>query len=290
VNTLAVQQRIELLVSDVDGTLLTPEKTITSQSKASIARLRENGTRFTLASSRPVQGLKRFAEELDVNAPFGALNGGVFVSADFKIIHAKVLPGAVGKHTLEIFRHHGLIPWLYTASDWFVENPNESRVKEEVIEVEFQPKQCSDLSLLLDQAVKLVGVSIGPSDKSQDCDAVLSRRLGRSASVSRSHADFLDVTHPQATKGNVICFLSAQLGIPTNAIAAIGDMPNDIPMFEQSGIGIAMGNASTEVKRHANFVTTSNSENGLATAIDILLRQAKPSAPSAVKSLAKPRH
>ena len=79
---------------------------------------------------------------------------------------------------------------------------------------------------------------------------------------------YLDVTHPVANKGSVVDFLSKVYLLPASSIATIGDMPNDVLMFERSGMSIAMGNASEFVKGEANFVTYSNEEEGFAHAIE----------------------
>jgi hydroxymethylpyrimidine pyrophosphatase-like HAD family hydrolase len=65
----------------------------------------------------------------------------------------------------------------------------------------------------------------------------------------------------------VVAVLSQALSIPPAQIATIGDMPNDVLMFEKSGLSIAMGNASPEVQRQAHFVKTSNEEEGFAYAM-----------------------
>jgi hypothetical protein len=78
----------------------------------------------------------------------------------------------------------------------------------------------------------------------------------------------LDVTHPEANKGAVLLDLSARYEIPAEAIATIGDMPNDMLMFAKSGLSIAMGNAESDVKRAASFVTTSNADEGFANAVE----------------------
>src|SRR5262249_6268642 len=87
-------------------------------------------------------------------------------------------------------------------------------------------------------------------------------------SAARSQPYYLDVTHPDANKGAVVLALSRMLGIPTDQIATIGDMPNDISMFVKSGISIAMDQASDEVKRAATYVTTSSEEEGFANAVE----------------------
>jgi hypothetical protein len=66
----------------------------------------------------------------------------------------------------------------------------------------------------------------------------------------------------------VVSTLSALLAIPSAQIATIGDMPSDVLMFQRSGTSIAMGNASAEVQRAATFVTSSNTEEGFALAME----------------------
>ena len=87
-------------------------------------------------------------------------------------------------------------------------------------------------------------------------------------SAARSQPYYLDVTHPEANKGAVARYLSAKYGIAPQAIATIGDMPNDVLMFAHSGLSIAMGNASLEVQHAAWRITASNEEEGFASAVD----------------------
>jgi hydroxymethylpyrimidine pyrophosphatase-like HAD family hydrolase len=87
-------------------------------------------------------------------------------------------------------------------------------------------------------------------------------------SAALSQPYYLDVTHPKANKGEVVSALSALLSIPTAQIATIGDMPNDVLMFRHSGLSIAMGNATSDVQHAATFVTTSNTEEGFARAME----------------------
>jgi len=79
---------------------------------------------------------------------------------------------------------------------------------------------------------------------------------------------YLDVTHPEANKGEVVLSLSRLLNIPTAEIATIGDMPNDVLMFKKSGMSIVMGNASPEVQAAATCVTSTNEDEGFAKGIE----------------------
>jgi hydroxymethylpyrimidine pyrophosphatase-like HAD family hydrolase len=66
--------------------------------------------------------------------------------------------------------------------------------------------------------------------------------------------------------------IAKRLGIPTDAIATIGDMQNDLAMFRKSGVSFAMGNAADEVKKVATHVTTSNENEGFAGAMETILK------------------
>jgi hypothetical protein len=86
--------------------------------------------------------------------------------------------------------------------------------------------------------------------------------------VARSQLYYLDTTAPQANKGAGMLALARQIGVPPAEIAVIGDGGNDVAMFEQAGLCIAMGNAQPAVKAQADLVTASNSEDGFAMAIE----------------------
>jgi hydroxymethylpyrimidine pyrophosphatase-like HAD family hydrolase len=89
----------------------------------------------------------------------------------------------------------------------------------------------------------------------------------------RSQDYYLDVTPPGHDKGTFVTALAKRLGVPLDAVATIGDMHNDVAMFKVSGLSIAMGNASDEVKRFANRITTSNEDDGFANAMEQILKE-----------------
>ena len=101
-------------------------------------------------------------------------------------------------------------------------------------------------------------------------------QFGDHVSASCSQPYYLDVTHPLANKGTVARRMSARMGVPSEQIATIGDMPNDVLMFALCGVSIAMGNASPEVQRTARYVTTSNEQEGFATAMECYVLCEKP--------------
>ena len=96
--------------------------------------------------------------------------------------------------------------------------------------------------------------------------------LGAQATAVRSQSYYLDVTPPGRDKGTFVQATARRLGISTGAVATIGDMENDLAMFRTSGVSIAMGNATDDVKKHATHVTASNENEGFAAAIEMILK------------------
>jgi Cof subfamily protein (haloacid dehalogenase superfamily) len=262
-----MKSAIRLLLADVDGTLVTPDKVLTDRAIDAVRRLGEAGILFAITSGRPPRGMSMLIEPLGITTPIAAFNGGVLVNRDMSVIEQRVLPEELVAPAAGLIGSFGLDVWVYRGADWYVPDPEGSHVARESSTVRFAPKVMTSLDGLTSDVAKLVGVS-------DDLDAVARAataahdRFGDHVAASRSQPYYLDVTHPDANKGAVARYLAATYAISAEAVATIGDMPNDVLMFAHSGLSIAMGNASLEVQRAARRVTTSNAEEGFATAVD----------------------
>ena len=265
----SAEREIRLVVSDVDGTLVTKTKRLTPAAMDAVRRLRQAGIRFTIISSRPPQGLRVVAEPLAIIEPMPAFNGGLIVGPDLKtILRERLLEQIVVERLIDALRAAHLSIWVYTDKQWYVLDAKGPYVEHEEHAVKFAPTVVRDFhDVALNRVAKIVGVS-------ENFDAVagaenrVQREFQGAVSATRSQKYYLDITHPTANKGEAILMLSELLDIAINQIVTIGDMENDVSMFQQSGISIAMGNASESVKSHAKFVTTSNEEEGFANAIN----------------------
>jgi Cof subfamily protein (haloacid dehalogenase superfamily) len=259
--------KISLVLADVDGTLVTQDKVLTPRAKAAVAALRAAGIAFTITSGRPPLGMKMIIDALRIDIPIAGFNGGVFVQPDLTVLSSRFIPQAAAARALDLLHQHGLMAWLYTDEDWFVPDLQGPHVAREAWTVKFGPKVSASFNSLVNRAVKIVGVS-DDLDAVAQCESAMQRALHGQASAARSQPYYLDVTNPQANKGSVVQFVSRKLRVPTKAIATLGDMPNDVLMFKQSGLSIAMGNASKEVQFNADVTTLSNEEDGFAYAVE----------------------
>lgn len=265
---------IQLVVSDVDGTLVTPDKELTPATIEAVHRLRDAGIAFAVTSGRPPRGMDMLIEPLELATPMAAFNGGMFVDERMQVLEQRTIPDEALRPLLGLLGSCGLDTWVYRGSDWLVRDPEAPHVAREAATVRFEPTVVESFDDILEAAeqggariAKVVGVG-------DDHDLVArvegeSRELvGHHVSAARSQPYYLDVTNPAANKGAVVDHLCAVLGIPHDAVCTLGDMPNDVLMFARSGMGIAMGNADPQVQRTARHVTTPNTADGFARAIE----------------------
>jgi Cof subfamily protein (haloacid dehalogenase superfamily) len=254
----ALPFKCSAVITDVDGTLVNDDKRLTSRAISVVAELRASGIIFSIISSRPPRGLSPLLGPLGITTPIGSFNGGVIAAADLAIITEHLLSPAVARRSLDMLNAHGAQVWVFSGQDWLVRDPDEPYVGLEQRTVGFGAKIVEDFGASLDSAAKIVGVS-ADFELLARCEDHMRAAFAENASVARSQPYYLDITNPLANKGAALSEIAKLLAVPLAEIAAIGDGGNDVAMFERSGLSIAMGNASPEVRQAADFVTGSNS-------------------------------
>src|SRR6267154_1959858 len=261
-------QPIRMVIADVDGTLVTQEKVLTKRAAQAVLSLHEAGIQFSVTSGRPPRGMAMLIDPLKLTQPLAAFNGGVLIKPDLKtVVDQKFLPAGVPEKVIEAIANHGLDVWVYTDTEWFVRDPNAAHVAREQWTVKFPPTVVKTFAGLLGRVAKIVGVS-DDLERVAKCEKDVQQAGGTHVSAARSQPYYLDVTHPEANKGEVVLSISRLLNIAAAEIATLGDMPNDVLMFKKSGVSIAMGNASSEVQASATYITSTNEQEGFANAIE----------------------
>jgi Cof subfamily protein (haloacid dehalogenase superfamily) len=257
---------IRLLIADVDGTLVTQEKILTDRALEAVRLLRSADILFAVTSGRPPRGMEMFVQPLDLQTPISAFNGGLIVNPDMTVIEQRVLPEQLVPPLIELMNSFDLAVWIYRGADWYVLDIKGPHVDREAWTVKFQPTLVSSFDGLTSDVAKIVGVS-DDHDAVSKATASAHDRFGNHVTAAASQPYYLDVTHPQANKGEVAKYLADRYHLSTEEVATIGDMPNDVLMFAHSGLSIAMGNADPQVQRAARRVTATNEEDGFAEAV-----------------------
>jgi hydroxymethylpyrimidine pyrophosphatase-like HAD family hydrolase len=171
-----------------------------------------------------------------------------------------------------VLREFGVDIWLFTHEAWLTQNGEGAYVPLEQRAIKADPTVVSDFAPFVARACKIVGSS---SDAAllMRCEEAVRSALGGEATAVRSQSYYLDITPPGCDKGTFVQAMARRLAISTDAVATIGDMQNDLPMFAVSGVSFAMGNATGDVRRLATRVTDSNQDDGFAKAMEVILRE-----------------
>lgn len=258
---------IALVVSDVDGTLVTGDKRLTPATIDAVRQLARQGIAFTVASSRPPVGLGMLVEPLKLTLPMGAFNGSTVVSPDLTVVEEHFIPQEAAREAVDFLLGRDIDVWLFAEGQWILRDPAGLYTDRERRAIRAEPTVVADFAPFLSHVSKIVGVS-DRFARLAECEADLAARLGDRASAHRSQRYYLDVTPPGVDKGSLVDALARALGIGPEAIVTLGDMANDIALFRRSGFPVAMGNAAQDVKDAAKAVTLSNEEDGFAQAIE----------------------
>lgn len=257
---------VRLLLSDVDGTLVRSDKSLSERSIEAVHALHDAGIHFAITSGRPPRGMEMLVEPLGLRTPLAAFNGGLVVEPRMQVLEQRTVPHDLVAPVIELLESRELDVWVYRGADWLLRDAGAPHVARESHTVQFAPTVVESFDGVGDGVAKIVGVS-DDHDAVAGAAAAAHDGFGDHVSAARSQPYYLDVTHPDANKGGVVSFLSRRYGLGTEEIATIGDMPNDVLMFAHSGLSIAMGNADREVQRAARRVTTTNDEEGFANAV-----------------------
>ncbi|WP_250500603.1 HAD family hydrolase [Caballeronia sp. GAWG1-5s-s] len=263
---------VQLVVSDCDGTLLHTDKSISEPAKDAVRRLRQAGVEFTVASSRPGAGMRYIVETLGVDMPYASYNGGNLVQpGTWEVLAAHKLPRDAVQTSLEALASAGVDAWVFVGDVWYLTNPDGAYVPRERRTVGYDGvlvQRFDDVDL--DAVDKIVG-STADAPLLERVEAQLQTQLEGRANAARSQSYYLDITHLLANKGDAVRELAKRRNVPLERVAVLGDMTNDIAMFEIAGTSIAMGQASEAVQRRASLVSSTNDEDGFAVGINALL-------------------
>ncbi|MET1070115.1 MAG: HAD family hydrolase [Pseudomonas prosekii] len=259
---------IRFLLSDMDGTLLLPDHSLSQRTIEAVRALREAGVLFSLATGRPPKAMLQQIEALGVDLPTAAFNGGTIVKPDGTLLVAHYLPVTAALTALALFADRPDIEiWVFSGGDWLLTDPHGPMVPREQSGLGYPPVVVESFEPYLQKIDKIVATS----DNAQlliELEALLLPKVEGQAQVSRSQPIYLDVTAMQANKGDALATLADYLGVPLEQTAAMGDGGNDPAMFHRAGLSIAMGQAEEAVKRQADVVTGANTEDGAAQAIE----------------------
>ena len=260
----------KLIAVDMDGTLLREDKTISDRTKTAIHKAIEKGVKVVLASGRPIAGLERYLEELNLLSEDDyvlSFNGSVVQNVKTReIISKNILKGSDLKRLYALSKEIGVNIHAFTKDGCVTPKMNEYTQLEgringiEVHEVDFD-------TIGEDEDVIKV-MFIDPAPVLEEAMKHIPESIHKDFTVVRSAPYFLEFLNNASSKGTGIKALGEYLDIKPEEIICMGDAGNDLDMIQFAGLGVAMGNAFEEVKEAADYITYTNEEDGVAHVIE----------------------
>ena len=276
---------VRLLCLDVDGTLFGPDKQVTSGVRAAVAQARAAGLPLAIASGRHPFSVADICEDLGIPYTAVCLSGAYTVHEGHEVARCPLHPAGVAA-ALDIAQQTGSYLSLSGADfnlcagvpDWMRARQAASGVGSLGHAGRYEFLGTFDE---LRAAAMVRGPSILKAAVNAPDDASFERLRALLADApdietARSDTRWVDVTAPGCSKAHGIAALARVLGIRMDEVAAVGDDENDLASLAAVGLGIAMGNASPQVKAVCRAVVADNAHDGCAEAIRLALAAAAP--------------
>lgn len=258
----------KMICLDIDGTLLNSKHEITEEVKDAIKIVtNENNIPVILVSARMPKGIKFLQKELEIEQPIICYSGALILDKDNTILAKEFIETSNLRKIYKLVKENNIHISLYKDDEWYIE------------ELDYWAKQESDITNIIPKVIdfeKLIQLweseGSGPNkilciSEPDKINYIKEHIKLNDLNIYPSKTTYLEIMPISASKTSAINVLQKKYNIDKSEIIAMGDNYNDIDMLEYAGLGIAMGNAPDEVKKHANDITSTNDNNGVAEAL-----------------------
>lgn len=265
---------IKLLAIDMDGTLLNSDKKIPKDNITAIQKAVEKGVQVVICTGRAQSGVEPYFAELGLSGEddYAILNNGCSVhkTSDWSLVdYAKLTSDELVFQT-DLVKKYSDIQLVWTSEDKILvadEEPSDLVVYDAGL-VFATPQTMATKEAIDDNTLIFQAMFMGEKPVldifQKEAEEILAERF----SVVRSQSYIFEAMPKGVTKASALKKLAEKLGVDSSEIMALGDAENDLEMLTYAGLGVAMGNASDEIKSLCKAVTASNNDAGVARAIE----------------------
>lgn len=258
-----------MIVSDLDDTLLDRQGRISPRNEEAIRRAVAKGAKVTLATGRMAKTSRKYARELALDVPIITYHGALVEQAlSGEVLYRKVIPTELAAEILEYLAKRNIYNLVFLKDEVFAQKTN-TYSEDYGKMIGFEVKE-TDIGKLLGHETEGFEkiLCIGEPEKLSLLRVELGKKYASRLYFTSSRDYYLDILHEGVNKWIALRALADQWQIRTEEIMAIGDSLNDIEMISSAGIGVAVENAIPQIKEIADYITSSNIEDGVAKAIE----------------------
>lgn len=288
----------KLVAIDLDGTMLNQYGIVTEKTKETIKKVQERGIEVIIASGRPIDSIKTIAKEIESKKYFISGNGAIIydIKKD-EIIYENILKKSKALDIIKICEENSIYYNIYTEKEIIAKSLNyntlyyhkENLNKEEENKTHINIVQ-DIYDYILKREEKILKIMICDENQTifnsimrkikevQDIEVLevshMSRKIIKQGTEEVPIEYFYtEISAKNVDKWNALKVLAEKIGISKEEIIAIGDNINDKKMIQNSGFGVVMAGSTPEITSIADYVTSSNSEDGVAQALENIILQ-----------------
>lgn len=255
---------IKLIVTDVDGTLLNNNSKLSDLNKEAILESRRKGIEVILATGKSICSVSYLVKLLGLELPQITLNGAVINDKNLEIISAIKIEPRYYLKAIKTIKKKGYSPLVALVNGKiFYEKYHPDM--EQIIKIEQIITKTEDIGTeYFSSNAANIHIAIEETDP---LDRYLREKFSGKINFIRSGKYFFDMLNPDASKGSALAFLLKKLNIKKDEVVVFGDSYNDLSMFKESGLNIAVKNSYPKVLKEADIITDENHNSGLGKAI-----------------------
>ena len=254
---------IKMVVTDIDGTILKKDFTISNNVINVIKELTKKDIKVVLATGRMYCAAIKIAKILDINTPLVCYQGALIKNScnDFKTLYVDPVQPNLAAQIIKVLKNKNIHTNLYLNDELFCENDNE--IIKDYTNKRLIPYSVVDnlLDLNLNNQVNKILAIDYDTKLIENLTNELQKQYKDLLYIVRSTKNFCEISSKNSNKGKAVKFLSNLFDIKKEEILAIGDEDNDIDLLKSANIKIAMGNASQKLQENADFITKSIDED-----------------------------
>ena len=265
--------RYDVLVLDVDGTLLTSQKEVTEATRDAIVEAQKRGKTVAIASGRSISGMRRTAANISLEEFGGyiiAYNGTTVLNCKTgECIYNQTISKDLIAPVFEAAKQAkvGILVYNDSKKELVVGTGMDKYIEADARACEVTVREADNFVKEVDFPINKFLLT-GEPEYMKEVEKTMQNRFGSRLSVFRSDPHYVELLPKFVDKGIAVEKLMKHLDVKKDKVICVGDSYNDLPMFRLAGLGVAMENAQTEIKEAADFITGSNDEDGIVKVIE----------------------
>lgn len=263
----------KLVAIDLDGTLVTDDKKLTSRTIISLKKALNKNVKIMITSARSFYRLERYIDELDLrrkNQYTICFNGAMIVeNSSNNVLYSKNLDNKEVKEIISLGKRLNIPIMLYSKNAHIAEQtPDVIKKNKNAKGINLKIEKFNEIDFNREDNYIYKIVFMDKSERITKVRKNIPKEIINKYEVTSSVPEYIEFVKKGIKKSEAIKFIMKECQIQQEEVIAVGDGENDIEMIKFAGIGVAMGNANNYVKENADYITTSNNDDGVSRVIE----------------------